>query len=99
MIQMIRSETLQCSGTPHMLEFNPTSEIDRLDSPRTINTHLTYQLIPEMAKQGKVKVVHVLHNPEDTITPFFEFWKTVEGTVYEGDFKKMLYQHQYIIRF
>ncbi|XP_060084382.1 sulfotransferase 1C4-like [Ylistrum balloti] len=90
MIHMIRSETLQYRGTPYMIEFFPSSELQHIDSPRTLHTHLTYPLIPAMARQGKVKIVQVVRNPKDTITSFYEHYQQVGSTVYEGAFDGFL---------
>ncbi|XP_033745678.1 sulfotransferase 1A1-like [Pecten maximus] len=78
-----KSEYLKYQGTPYMIEFHPSSEIDQLDSPRALHTHLTYPLIPAMTRQGKVKIVHVLRNPKDTIVYYYEHYKRVNlyGTI------------------
>ncbi|XP_033745672.1 amine sulfotransferase-like [Pecten maximus] len=43
-----------------------------------------------MARQGQVKIVHVLRNPKDTFSSLFEFWNNAKGSVYQGDFSGFL---------
>ena len=61
-----------------MLEFLTKETIDSLPSPRILNTHLPFSMLPvgEMRRKG-VKVLHVYRNPKDTLVSMYFHFRQV----------------------
>ncbi|XP_021347199.1 sulfotransferase 1C2-like [Mizuhopecten yessoensis] len=87
MVQMLRGKSLEYHGSPCMVEFDNLTSVN---SNRTYGTHLTYPFIPEEAKKGNVKVIHVLRNPKDVLCSFYEYQRKLDNGLYKGDFNGML---------
>ncbi|XP_021354166.1 sulfotransferase 1A3-like [Mizuhopecten yessoensis] len=85
-IKMLRSNSTEYSGSPDMLEYADLAEIDLKDSPRTYHSHMTYPLIPGAAKDGRIKIVHVLRNPKDVVCSFYKYQKQLNNKLYKGTF-------------
>ncbi|OWF41770.1 sulfotransferase family cytosolic 1B member 1-like [Mizuhopecten yessoensis] len=66
-----RSEYTPVSKVTSMLEFNTPSELDRLTSPRVLNSHLPYKLLPSEAVRKGAKIIFVQRNPKDIAVSFF----------------------------
>jgi len=63
-----------------MLELQPVEKINRLPSPRIINTHLPPHLLPAGILKTRCKVVHVIRNPKDvTVSAFNHFGKALKA--------------------
>lgn len=90
MVQMLRTNTTEYTGTPEVMELHPIDDMATIKAPRMYLTHLTYPFIPTYAKDGKVKVIHVLRNPKDIVLSFYEFFKNMINTSYEGTFDGFL---------
>ncbi|XP_069122778.1 sulfotransferase 1C2-like isoform X2 [Argopecten irradians] len=86
MVQMIRANNYDYSGTPVVMEFQPISEVESLTSPRMYLTHLGYHSIPMAARQGNIKIIQVLRNPKDTAVSYYEFFNSMKNVAYEGTF-------------
>ncbi|KAK3107048.1 hypothetical protein FSP39_005914 [Pinctada imbricata] len=57
-----------------MLEFLPDlAIIDRLDSPRILNTHLPYQWLPKKHLETGGKIINVTRNPKDVSVSAYYF--------------------------
>ncbi|KAK7087806.1 sulfotransferase 1E1-like [Littorina saxatilis] len=61
-----------------MMEFITKETIDNLDSPRIMNTHVPFSMLPvkEMKEKG-VKVLHVYRNPKDTVVSMYFHFRQV----------------------
>ncbi|XP_021351041.1 sulfotransferase 1C2-like isoform X2 [Mizuhopecten yessoensis] len=90
MVQMIRGNNLEYSGTPVVMEFHPISDIEKLQSPRMYLTHAAYPFIPDAAKRGDIKIIQVMRNPKDSVLSFYEFFKSMRNMAYEGTFDGFL---------
>ncbi|XP_076472885.1 sulfotransferase 1C2-like [Babylonia areolata] len=55
-----------------MMEFVDVKKLQQMPSPRILNTHLPFSMLPvqEMKAKG-VKVLHVYRNPKDTLVSFY----------------------------
>ncbi|XP_060076411.1 sulfotransferase 1C2-like [Ylistrum balloti] len=85
-IHMLRSHNLQYVGSPDVLEYIDLDKMNLKDSPRTYHTHMTFPLIPEEAKQGKIKVIHVLRNPKDVLCSFYNYQNRMNNKLFQGTF-------------
>lgn len=91
MVKMIRSGTLQYTGTPLMLEYEDLRKLGQMESPRTYHTHLNYPLIPREAREGHLKVIHVVRNPKDVARSFYDHVVNVQkNATYVGSFNGYL---------
>ncbi|CAG9770765.1 unnamed protein product [Ceutorhynchus assimilis] len=50
--------------------------VDSLSSPRTIKSHLTFELLPEQLMSVKPKIIYVIRNPKDVCVSLYYFYKT-----------------------
>ena len=61
-----------------MMEFVTTEKLDDMPSPRTLNTHLPFSMLPlGEIKSRRVKLVHVYRNPKDTCVSMFYMLKSM----------------------
>ncbi|CAG9759666.1 unnamed protein product [Ceutorhynchus assimilis] len=51
--------------------------VDSLSSPRTIKSHLTFELLPEQLISVKPKIIYVIRNPKDVCVSFYFFCKNL----------------------
>ncbi|XP_021351106.1 sulfotransferase 1C2-like [Mizuhopecten yessoensis] len=84
MVQMIRGNNLEYSGTPVVMECHPISDIEKVPSPRMYHTHATYPFIPDAAKRGNIKLIQVMRNPKDSALSHYKFFKSMRNMAYEG---------------
>lgn len=61
-----------------MLEFHTPEEFDAMQSPRTLNTHLLYRLIPEQILQKKSKIIFIQRNPKDVLVSLYGHMKAFD---------------------
>ena len=55
-----------------MMEFVDAHVLDEMPSPRLLNTHLPFSMLPvPELKARRVKVVHVYRNPKDTAVSYY----------------------------
>lgn len=71
-------EYAQRSKENLMIDFITKDGIDKLPSPRLLNTHLLFSMLPvgEMKKKG-VRVLHVYRNPKDTLVSMYFHFRQV----------------------
>ncbi|XP_061169611.1 sulfotransferase 1B1-like isoform X1 [Saccostrea echinata] len=50
-------------------------ELEKMPSPRILNTHLPYRWLPRSHVENKRKVIHVIRNPKDMFVSFYYFQK------------------------
>ncbi|KAK3084338.1 hypothetical protein FSP39_011821 [Pinctada imbricata] len=61
-----------------MLEVLPSLDtLDRLQSPRVLNTHLPYKWLPRKHIQNGGKIIHTTRNPKDTYVSYFHHCKNL----------------------
>ena len=55
-----------------MMEFVTTDKLGQMPSPRTLNAHLPFSMLPVAeVKAKRVRVVHVYRNPKDTCVSLY----------------------------
>lgn len=61
-----------------MIEFVTKEMVDSLLSPRILNTHLYFSILPvQQMKEKKVKVLHIYRNPKDTVVSMYFHFRQV----------------------
>ncbi|XP_062619195.1 sulfotransferase 1C4-like [Saccostrea cucullata] len=50
-------------------------EVEKMPSPRILNTHLPFRWLPSSHIESKRKMIHVIRNPKDMFVSFFHFQK------------------------
>jgi hypothetical protein len=50
-----------------------------LPSPRTIQTHLQWELLPHELKEKKAKIIYIARNPKDVCVSFYHHRVLIEG--------------------
>ncbi|XP_076434625.1 amine sulfotransferase-like [Babylonia areolata] len=59
-----------------MLELTPLKKLDKLLSPRVLNTHLPFSMLPTASMRARrVKVVHVYRNPRDVMVSMYHHFR------------------------
>ncbi|XP_021344791.1 sulfotransferase 1C3-like [Mizuhopecten yessoensis] len=82
---MLRYGTMSYNGEHGLLEFHDKSKLDSLNHPRTIVTHLTYDILPSSIKRGVGKVVYVVRNPKDVFASYKYFNNALSSRYYKGN--------------
>ncbi|KAK3084197.1 hypothetical protein FSP39_009888 [Pinctada imbricata] len=79
MIVKKRANYMKETKESAMLEALPTFEkmLERLPSPRVLNSHFPYKWFPREHIQRGGKVVHLTRNPKDTYVSFFHHCKNL----------------------
>jgi hypothetical protein len=65
-----------------MLEF--LVDFDKLESPRLLNTHLHFRLLPEGVVDRRCKILHVLRNPKDVAVSYYHHIRNMKDLKYSG---------------
>ncbi|XP_050409839.2 sulfotransferase 1B1 [Patella vulgata] len=74
-----------------MLEFTETGIMDKLPSPRLLNTHLSIKHLPKQIFTKKTKIVYVYRNPKDVAVSLYCHITGIKRTNgYEGRFEDFL---------
>lgn len=64
-------------------------EVDKIESPRLIKTHLPYSLLPKSVKEKKPKIIYIARNPKDVVVSYFYFTQLLYPiTRYNGKFEE-----------
>ena len=59
-----------------MLEIVDAESLEQMPSPRVINTHLPFSMLPvSEVKSKQLKIIHVYRNPKDVCVSMFHFMK------------------------
>ncbi|KAK7494049.1 hypothetical protein BaRGS_00014707 [Batillaria attramentaria] len=73
-----------------MIDFVDVEEIDEQPSPRTLNTHLPFSMLPvQEIKDKRTKIVHVYRNPKAVVVSMYFMAKTAGFAIADlkfGDF-------------
>lgn len=68
----------------------PEVELDKMESPRILNTHFPFRMLPLETKVKKTKIILVLRNPKDVAVSFYYHHKGMTSYDYEGVFSDHL---------
>ncbi|XP_071481833.1 sulfotransferase 1A1-like [Diadema antillarum] len=61
-------------------------ELEKMDSPRVMTSHLPLHLLPPGIFEAKAKIIYLARNPKDVMTSFFKFVAlTPQGEFYTWD--------------
>ncbi|PVD32858.1 hypothetical protein C0Q70_08305 [Pomacea canaliculata] len=61
-----------------MMEFVDVDEMAAMQSPRILNSHLPFSMLPwEQIRDKRIKVFHIYRNPKDTVVSFFHMSKGI----------------------
>lgn len=58
-----------------MLEFHLPEELDSIPSPRVLNTHYEFNLIPNDVIDKTCKIIYIERNPKDVAVSFYNHLK------------------------
>ncbi|GAB6024007.1 hypothetical protein CHUAL_008733 [Chamberlinius hualienensis] len=64
--------------------------IEEAEDPRTIKSHLPYDLLPSSFIENKTKIIYVARNPKDTIVSWYHFFQMLGYCGYNGTFEKFV---------
>nr|XP_022332641.1 estrogen sulfotransferase-like isoform X2 [Crassostrea virginica]XP_022332642.1 estrogen sulfotransferase-like isoform X2 [Crassostrea virginica]XP_022332643.1 estrogen sulfotransferase-like isoform X2 [Crassostrea virginica] len=89
---LVRGRAEYASDPLHSLDFYDSSSIDKLPSPRILQSHLPYRYLPnDIKKQGKI--ILVSRNPKDTAVSLYCMLKrlTFMFSSFSGSFHALLH--------
>ncbi|PVD32860.1 hypothetical protein C0Q70_08307 [Pomacea canaliculata] len=67
-----------------MVDFVDVDMVAAMASPRILNTHLPFSMLPwQQIRDKRVKVLHVYRNPKDTVVSFYFMQKNLFNTFVE----------------
>lgn len=73
-----------------MLANVPEDKLETFPSPRILNTHFPFRMLPEQMKEKKTKIILLLRNPKDTVVSFYHHHRGVKLYDYDGKFSDYL---------
>lgn len=79
-----RAETIPKSKSKHMLEHQPPHDLEVIESPRILNSHLNKENLPTQIFEKRLKIIHVLRNPKDMLVSFYNHVKGINCYGYNG---------------
>ena len=85
-----KAETIPKAKVQHMLEAINHEELDCLPSPRVLNTHLHFHLLPKEAIAKKCKIIYILRNPKDVAVSLYNHVKNLLCYHYDGKWENFL---------
>lgn len=62
-----------------MMEATQIEELEKMASPRVMNTHVPAFMLPKQVKDKKVKIIHVYRNLKDTFVSLYFHFKQNPG--------------------
>merc|ERR1712215_67790 len=63
---------------------NSIEQVNNLNSPRVIKTHLSIDILPKDVLKKKIKLIYVARNPRDAVVSYYNHWKVMDG--FKGSF-------------
>lgn len=85
-----KPQTIPYSKGALMAEVVSQSQLNALPSPRVLNCHLPFHLLPKQMKEKKTKIVLSLRNPKDVFVSFYHHHKGLKFFNYDGTFEDYL---------
>lgn len=73
-----------------MLEIRRPEELEALESPRILNTHYPYELLPENMGASKCKIIYMLRNPKDVAVSLYHHLTKHDDFRYNGSWSNFL---------
>ncbi|KAK3603259.1 hypothetical protein CHS0354_007590 [Potamilus streckersoni] len=77
-----------------MLECVTRETYDNIKSPRVLNSHIYFRMLPEDFIKQRCKIVHVLRNPKDVAVSFYNHHFKILEYEYNGKWEN--YIHRFI---
>ena len=71
-------------------ELASLSDLEKMPSPRILNTHLRVDMFPRQMKEKWTKIVAVVRNPKDVAVSYYHHLKGRVKNIYEGRFEDYL---------
>lgn len=68
----------------------PEEDLDQMKSPRVLNTHFPFRMLPTQSKEKKTKIVLVLRNPKDLVVSLYYHHTGMTNYYYNGTFSDHL---------
>lgn len=72
------------------LDFRAPETINKLLSPRVLNCHYPFKLIPRQMLQKGTKIVHVMRNPKDAFVSFYHHMQSMNKGALAKSFEEFL---------
>lgn len=69
-----------------MLANVPEEKLETFPSPRVLNTHFPFRMLPKQMKEKNTKIVLILRNPKDVAVSFYYHHLGMNIFEYEGKF-------------
>ncbi|KAL5006666.1 hypothetical protein ScPMuIL_015472 [Solemya velum] len=73
-----------------MLEIQKAEELEKMETPRILNTHYPYELLPENVGSSKCKIIYMLRNPKDVAVSLYHHLTKHDDFRYNGTWPNFL---------
>ena len=83
--QNVRVPFLEMSGLMPRAPPNSIGNVNDMESPRIIKTHLALGMLPQGFLEKASKIIYVVRNPRDTCVSLYHHWKLLH--TYTGSFE------------
>ncbi|KAL4221760.1 hypothetical protein ACF0H5_020015 [Mactra antiquata] len=97
MLMTSQAVTMPDNKSRFMLEHQTVPDLEIVNSPRILNSHLDIKHLPPQIFEKRLKIIHVLRNPKDVMVSFYNHVKGIRCYGYNGqwnDFFKLFLQNE-----
>lgn len=84
------AETIAKSKIVSMIEATSWDTLERQLSPRVLNTHVHYYMMPKDAVEMRCKIVYVVRNPKDVAVSLYNHVTGIDAYEYDGKWENFL---------
>lgn len=92
-ISMLLNGTIELSPIQKMslmLINVPEEDLDKMKSPRVLNTHFPFRMLPKQTQEKQTKIILVLRNPKDVSVSLYYHHTGMNNYFYNGTFSDHL---------
>ena len=79
-----KAELLDFTKESHMMECLSQEKYDSMTSPRILNSHIYFSMLPKEFRKRRCKIIYTVRNPKDVAVSFYHHHRNILTYEYEG---------------
>lgn len=90
MLYKQKAELVDTTKEEWMMEHVPKEKYDKMESPRILNTHIHFSMLPKDLFRRKCKLVYTIRNPKDVAVSYYHHHYNIFMYGYNGSWDSYL---------